>query len=74
MEYFFLFILEYQIRGEWMRSRLILPNSETCQMVIRANEELSDHLNANLYCQNTGILSKSIRPKLRPSVQSEAHQ
>lgn len=67
MEYFFLLIFEYQINGDWMRSRLILPNSAACQMAIRDNERLADALNANLYCEDTKIPSKSIRPRLRPS-------
>ena len=71
MEYFFLFILEYQINGDWMRSRLILPNSAACQMAIRDNERLADSINANLYCEDTKIPSKSIRPRLRPSATRE---
>lgn len=66
MEYFFFLILEYEINGGWMRSRLILPSSRACQIAIRENEQLSTYLNANLYCVNTNVLSKSIKPKLRP--------
>ena len=66
MEYFFLLVLEYEIRGQTMTSRWILPSSEACQVAIRENEGLATYLNANLYCQKTDVLSKSIRPKLRP--------
>jgi hypothetical protein len=66
MEYFFFLILEYEINGGWMRSRLILPSSRACQIAIRENEQLADYLNANLYCVDTKVMSKSIKPKLRP--------
>ena len=66
MEYFFLLVLEYEIRGRTMTSRWILPSSEACQVAIRENEGLSTYLGANLHCVKTDVLSKSIRPKLRP--------
>ena len=72
MEYFFLFILEYQINGDWMRSKLILPSSDACQVAIRDNERLAESLNANLYCQNTKIPSKSLRPRLRPTTKQKS--
>ena len=74
METFYLFLISYSLRGYPIERTLLLENSAQCQMAIRANEPLSDALNADLFCIDTGRISKSIRPKLRPSVQNEAHQ
>ena len=73
MEYFFFLILEYEIDQGIMRSRFILPNAASCDLAIRANEDLATSLNANLYCVQTDVPSRIIdrstspRPKLRPT-------
>ena len=64
MEFFYIFMIEYTLRGHLMQRTFLLENSEQCQMAIRGNEELATALDANMYCINTGRLSKSIRPKL----------
>lgn len=74
METYFIFTIAYVLNGYPMESNILLDSSAKCQQVIRASEELSDALPADLFCKDTGILSKSIRPKLRPSTQSEGHQ
>ena len=74
MENYFIFTIVYVLNGYPMESNILLDSSAKCQQVIRASEELSDALPADLFCKDTGILSKSLRPKLRPSTQSEAHQ
>ena len=67
MQFFHIFMLSYTLNGYPVESRLYLQNSEQCQVAIRANEQLVQILDADAFCVNTGILSKSIRPKLRPS-------
>ena len=46
--------------------------------MIRDNEDMSEYMYAdgdvNMWCIETQHMSKSIRPKLRPSVQNEVHQ
>jgi len=66
MEFFTALWIEYTVRGIDIETYLILPTYEACQIAIRANEPLSNELNADLYCIDTGKISKSIRPKLRP--------
>lgn len=74
MQFFHIFMLAYTLNGYPVESRLYLQNSEQCQVAIRANEQLVQILDADAFCVNTGILSKSIRPKLRPSAQSVDRQ
>ena len=66
METFYIFLFSYSIQGYPIERTLLLENSEQCQVAIRANEPLSDALGADLYCIDTGRISKSIRPRLRP--------
>ncbi len=74
MQFFYIFMLTYTLNGYPVESRLYLQNSEQCQVAIRANERLVQILGADAYCINTGILSKSIRPRLRPSAQNVDRQ
>ena len=71
MEYFFAFIIQYAVMGREVETYLILPSSEACQVFIRDNEDMAQYMHADgdvdMYCRTTGVLSKSIRPKLRPT-------
>jgi len=66
METFYIFLISYSLQGHPIERTLLLENSEQCQIAIRANEPLSTALGADLYCIDTGRISKSIRPRLRP--------
>ena len=68
MEWFFYLVLEYEMRGQIITSRLVVPSSDACQVAIRINEPLADFVNGNMYCMNTGVLSQSVKPKTRPPV------
>ena len=74
METFYIFLISYTLQGHPIERTLLLESNEQCQIAIRANEPLSNELNADLFCIDTGRISKSLRPKLRPSVRSEDHQ
>lgn len=74
METFYIFLISYTLKGHPIERTILLENSEQCQIAIRANEPLSDSLGADMFCLDTGRISKSIRPRLRPSTQSEGHQ
>ena len=74
MQFFHIFLISYAIQGHPIERTFLLENSEQCQVAIRANAPLIDMLGADAYCINTGQLSKSIRPKLRPSAQSVDRQ
>lgn len=68
MQTFYIFLISYSIQGHPIERTLLLESSEQCQIAIRANEPLSDALGADLFCIDTGRISKSIRPKLRPEI------
>jgi hypothetical protein len=78
MEFFTALYIEYSLREIDIETYLILPDYEACQIAIRDNEDMEIYFNAdsdvNMWCMRTNTLSRSIRPKLRPSTQSEAHQ
>ena len=60
---------EYAIKGRQIESYLILPSYEACQIAIRDNEDMYQYFGAdgdvNMWCLDTGVMAKSIRPKLR---------
>jgi len=70
MEYFFALYIEYTIRGRDIETFLIVPSQEACQIAIRDNEDMYQYFDAdgdvNMWCLETGVMSKSIRPMLRP--------
>ena len=71
MEYFFALYIEYTIKGRDIETFLIVPSQEACQIAIRDNEDMYKYFYAdgdvNMWCLQTGVMSKSIRPKLRPN-------
>ena len=77
MEFFTLLFIEYALRGIDIKTYLILPDSEACQIAIRDNEDMPLYFEADgdvdMYCIRTDTLSRSIKPKLRPEVRSEGH-
>lgn len=70
MEYFFALYIEYTVKGRDIETFLIVPSQEACQIAIRDNEDMYQYFNAdgdvNMWCLETGVMSKSIRPMLRP--------
>lgn len=66
MTFFYALIIEYALQGHPMHTRMYFENSKACSDALRAAEALSDAMPADLFCENTGKLSGSIRPKLRP--------
>ena len=71
MEYFFAFYMEYTVMGRDIQTYILLPSKEACQVFIRDNEDMAEYMSADgdvdMYCRTTGVLSRSIRPKLRPT-------
>lgn len=67
MTFFYALVIEYALQGMPLQARMYFDSSKACYDALRAAERLSDTLEADLLCVNTGKLSASIRPKLRPS-------
>ena len=70
MEYFFALYIEYTIKGRDIETFLIVPSREACQIAIRNNEDMYQYFGAdgdvNMWCLETGVMSQSIKPVLRP--------
>jgi len=71
MQYFFALYIEYTIKGRDIETFLIVPSQEACQIAIRDNEDMYKYFYAdgdvNMWCLETGVMSQSIRPMLRPT-------
>jgi hypothetical protein len=71
VEYFFALYIEYTIKGRDIETFLIVPSQEACQIAIRDNEDMYQYFHAdgdvNMWCLETGVMSQSIRPMLRPT-------
>jgi len=71
MQYFFALYIEYTIKGRDIETFLIVPSQEACQIAIRDNEDMYKYFYAdgdvNMWCLETGVMSQSIRPVLRPT-------
>lgn len=71
IEFFTAFYIEYTYQGREIKTYITLPSAEACQVFIRDNEDMSEYMFAdgdvNMWCLDTGVMSKSIRPKLRPN-------
>ncbi|MEK9699227.1 MAG: hypothetical protein VW270_25845 [Candidatus Poseidoniales archaeon] len=70
MEFFTAFYIEYAIKGRDIQTYILLPSYEACQVFIRDNEDMAEYMYADgdvdMWCLDTGVIAKSIRPKLRP--------
>ena len=70
MEFFTAFYIEYTVRDMDIQTYILLPSYEACQVFIRDNENMSEYMNVDgdldMWCLDTGVMSKSIKPILRP--------
>jgi len=74
MEFYYVLAIVYFVGDTELDTQILFESSSECSKALVAAEPLSNTLPADLYCISTGRLSKSIRPVLRPSAQSEVHQ
>ena len=70
IEFFTAFYIEYAVMGRDIQTYILLPSYEACQIFIRDNEDMAEYMFADgdvdMYCRETSVMSKSIRPRLRP--------
>ncbi len=71
MTFFTLLYIEYTLRGIDIKTYLILPDAEACQIAIRDNADMYKYFYADsdvdMYCVRTNTLSRSLKPVLRPT-------
>ena len=77
MEFFYILVVSYTINntrlGDYAEhnSYLLFETAAHCEKALRSLDQFYDLIHENysdtmLVCQQTGMASKSIRPKLRP--------
>ena len=68
MEFFTILIVTYSAAGTELQSKIAFPNYPACSVAMEAFYDCIDgHFpGAMTQCEQTDIISKSIRPKARP--------
>jgi len=66
MATYYIFTIIYMLNGYQMESHILVNSADKCYELVRAAEEISNVLPADILCKDTGTLSASLKPKLRP--------
>ena len=75
MDFFTVLILIYQIRSEETVTMIWFNDYESCYKAQYATDDLYNLVNGTeMYCIESDVASRIVRPKLRPLTQSEEHQ
>ena len=69
IEFFAVMIITYSAAGEELQSKVLFPSQQACSAAMDAfHHRIDGHFpGAMTQCEQTHIISKSIRPKARPS-------
>jgi hypothetical protein len=75
MDFFTALVLVYQIRSEETATMIWFNDYESCYEAQYATDKLYNLVNGTeMYCVESDVASRIIKPKLRPLIQNEAHQ
>ncbi len=75
MDFFTALVLVYQLKNEEAESIVWFKNYESCYQAQYATDKLYNLANGTeMYCTQSDVASRIVRPKLRPLTQSEEHQ
>ena len=75
MDFFTALVLVYQIRSEETATMIWFNNYESCYEAQYATDKLYNLVNGTeMYCFESDVASRIIKPKLRPLTQNEEHQ
>lgn len=68
IEFFTVLVLQYQVNGEDLQSKILYPSLEACsEAMAPVYEPIHEYFTETLArCDRTDIPSKSVRPKARP--------
>jgi len=66
MTTYYIFTIIYMLNGYQMESHILVNSADKCYELVRAAEEISNVLPADILCKDTGTVSASLKPKLRP--------
>ena len=65
MTTYYIFSIIYMLNGYQMESHILVNSADKCYELVRAAEEISNVLPADILCKDTGTLSASLKPRLR---------
>jgi len=70
IEFFTVLVIEYEVQGTPLRADIIFETHGHCEQALRI-DDLYDifydqYENTSMGCYETEVMSKSLRPKLRP--------
>jgi len=75
MDFFTALVLVYHIRSEETATMIWFNNYESCYEAQYATDKLYNLVNGTeMYCVESNVASRIIKPKLRPLTQNEEHQ
>jgi hypothetical protein len=75
MDFFTALVLVYQIRSEETATMIWFNDYESCYEAQYATDKLYNLVNGTeMYCVESDVASRIIKPKLKPLIQNEAHQ
>lgn len=75
MDFFTALVLVYQLKSEEAETIVWFKNYESCYNAQYATDKLYNLANGTeMYCVQSDVASRIVRPKIRPSVQNVAHQ
>jgi len=66
MTTYYIFTIIYMLNGYQMESHILVNSADKCYELVRAAEEISNVLPADILCKDTGTVSASIKPRQRP--------
>ena len=75
MDFFSALILVYQIRSEEVTTMIWFNNFESCYQAQYETDKLYNLVNGTeMYCLESDVASRIVKPKIKPLTQNEAHQ
>ena len=75
MDFFTALVLVYHIRSEETATMIWFNDYESCYEAQYATDKLYNLVNGTeMYCIESNVASRIIKPKLRPLTQNEEHQ
>ena len=75
MDFFTALVLVYQIKSEETTTMIWFNDYESCYEAQYATDKLYNLVNGTeMYCVESNVASRIVKPKIKPLTQSEAHQ
>ena len=75
MDFFTALVLVYHIKSEETATMIWFNDYESCYEAQYATDKLYNLVNGTeMYCVESNVASRIIKPKLRPLTQNEEHQ